>query len=52
MQTAILEKRLMCDLAARERKIMMQNMSDLKAYYDNKLTKTGFMAQEAVGVER
>ena len=31
MQTAILEKRLMCDLAVRERKIMMHKISDLKA---------------------
>ena len=31
MQTAILEKRLIFDLAVRERQIMMHNMSDLKA---------------------
>ena len=33
-QKAILEKRLMYDLAVREQKIIMQHMSDLKACCD------------------
>ena len=37
MQTAMLEKRLIHDLVVRERKMMMHNMSDLKAYYNRLL---------------
>ena len=51
-QTAILEKRLMHDLAIKERQIMMCNTSDLKACCDIQLPNVGSVVQEAVGVER
>ena len=49
-QTAILEERLMCDLAARERSIMMHKVPDLKACCDSQLCNIGHMTQEEVRV--
>ena len=52
IETAILEKRLMYDLAARDGREIMHTISDLKACYDRQLPNIGCMVQEAVGVER
>ena len=52
IETAILEKHLIYDLAVRDGKEMMHTISDLKACYDRQLPNIGCMVQEAVGVER
>ena len=52
IETALLEKRLMYDLAVRDGKPMMHTVSDLKACYDRQLPNLGCMVQESVGIER
>ena len=52
IENAILEKRLMCDLAQRDSQIMMHNMSDLEACYDRQLANIGCLVEESVGLER
>ena len=52
IETAILEKRLMYDIAIRDGKPMLHNISDLKACYDRQLPNLGCLVQESVGVER
>jgi len=52
IETAILEKRLMYDVAVRDGKPMLHNISDLKACYDRQLPNLGCMIEEAVGVNR
>ena len=52
IENAILEKRLMYDLAVRDRKEMMHNLSDLEACYNQQLPNIGCLVQESVGVER
>ena len=41
IETAILEKRLMYDVAIRDGKPILHNISDLKAYYDRQLPNLG-----------
>jgi len=52
IETAILEKRLMYNMAARDGCKMMHTISDLKACYDRQLPNIGCLVEEAVGVER
>ena len=49
IENALLEKRLMHDLAVRDRKLIIHKLSILVAYYNRKL---GHIMQEAVRVER
>ena len=51
IENAILEKRLMYDLALRNGKEMMHNISDLEACYDRQLPNIGCLVEESVGVE-
>jgi len=41
IETAILEKRLMYDVAVRDGKPIIHNISDLKAYYNHQLPNLG-----------
>ena len=41
IENATLEKYLMCDLAVRDRKQMMHNLSDLEACYNRQLPNIG-----------
>jgi len=50
IETAILEKRLMYDVAVRDGRSMLYNISNLKACYDRQLPNLGYVVQEAVGV--
>ena len=52
IETAILEKRLMYDLAARDGKEIMHTISDLKVCYDRQLPNIRYLIEESVGVER
>ena len=52
IETAILEKRLMYDIAVRDGKPMLHNISDLKACYDRQLPNLGCLVEESVGVRR
>ena len=52
IDNAILEKRLMYDLALRDGSEMMHNISDLEACYDRQLPNIGCLIEESVGVER
>ena len=52
IETAILEKRLMYDVAVRDGKLMLYNISDLKVCYNRQLPNLGCMIQEVVGVNR
>ena len=51
IETAILEKCLMYDLAVRDGKEMIHTISDLKACYDRQLLNIGCIVEEAIGVE-
>jgi len=52
IEDAILEKRLMYDVAVRSGEPMMHNISDLKACYDRQLPNIGCLVEESVGVDR
>ena len=52
METAILEKWLICDPLEQDGKEKMCAMLDLKACYDRQLPSLGYLAEELVGVKR
>ena len=52
IETAILEKRLMYDIAVRDGKPILHNISDLKVYYNRQLPNLDCMIEEAVGINR
>ena len=52
IENTILEKCLMYDLATRDEKEMMHNISDLEACYNRKLPNIRCLVEESVGIER
>ena len=52
IDTALLEKRLICNAAIKSTGPMMHNISDLEACYDCQLPNIGCLVQELVGVRR
>ena len=52
INVVMLEKRLIHDVAVRDRKQILYDTSDLKAHYDRQLLSIGCMVQELVSVSR
>ena len=52
IETAILEKQLICNASSLNLQKIICNMTDLEAYFNRQLENVGSIIQESLGVER